>query len=54
MAQMTWKQFKEQVDKRMEEQGISEDVEIWYIDISAPEQDEDLNVTLDPSSGLAI
>lgn len=32
---MTWKQFKEEVDKQLAEKNISEDEEIWYIDIGA-------------------
>jgi len=39
MPCMTWKQFKDGVDKQMQEKGISEDTEIWYIDFSFPDAD---------------
>ena len=34
---LTWKQFKEVIDKQMKDKGISEDTEIHYIDISFPQ-----------------
>ena len=40
MPDMTWKQFKDGVDKQMQEKGISEDTEIWYIDFSFPNVDD--------------
>lgn len=55
---MTWKQFKEEVDKQLAEKGISEDEEIWYIDISFPQEDdfekERLSVGLDEHCGIVI
>jgi hypothetical protein len=36
---MTWKELKEAIDKQLKERGISEDTEIWYIDISFPIKD---------------
>jgi hypothetical protein len=38
--EMTWAQFKEAVDKELEKMGMSQDVKIWYIDISFPESDD--------------
>lgn len=40
MQGMTWKEFKDAVDKKMKEKGIEESVSIWYIDISFPEKDD--------------
>lgn len=34
---MTWKEFKEAVDKQLKEKGISEDAEIWWIDVTCPD-----------------
>lgn len=33
---MTWKEFKEVIEEQMIQKGISEEVEIVYIDISYP------------------
>lgn len=55
---MTWKQFKDAVDKQLSEKGISEDESIWYIDISFPQEgdfeDDRMNVFLDKNSGIAV
>lgn len=32
----TWKEFKDAIDELLTENSISEDVPIWYIDISYP------------------
>lgn len=32
---MTWKEFKAVVDQQIAEQGADENIEMWYIDISA-------------------
>ena len=37
---MTWQEFKDAVDKHLEEEGISPDTEIWYIDIAFPSKDD--------------
>jgi hypothetical protein len=50
---MTWKQFKDSVERQMEKQDVSEDTEIWYIDISSPDLDE-VDVGVDPAVGMAI
>lgn len=47
---MTWKEFKEYVDKELEKLGISEDVKIDYIDIIDPIQ---IEISWD-SYGLSI
>lgn len=55
---MTWKQFKEAVDRQLSENGISEDEEIWYIDISFPQEDgfekDRLGVSFDERLGISI
>lgn len=33
---MTWKEFKEELDRELKAQGIDENTEIWYIDVSFP------------------
>lgn len=38
---MTWTEFKQAIDKQLEENQISPDSDIWYIDISFPESDPD-------------
>ena len=48
---MTWKEFKEEVEKQMDESGISENEEIWYIDLSCPQKGS-LDVGNDESSGI--
>jgi len=32
----TWKEFKDAIDKLLAENNISDDVPIWYIDVSYP------------------
>lgn len=44
---MTWKEFKESV----EAQGITNEMEIWYIDISFPQK---INVGQDQDCGFCI
>ena len=55
---MTWKQFKEAVDKQLAEKGISENEEIWYIEISFPQEDDfdkdRLRVDFDDDCGIAL
>ena len=41
---MTWKQFKEAIDKK-----IQDDDEIWYIDVSYPDGE---NLTIGESDAL--
>lgn len=56
--EMTWKEFKTDVDRHLAQKDISEDEPIWYIDISFPSKDDfdkdRLNVILDKNSGIAI
>jgi hypothetical protein len=42
MKPMTWKEFKEFVESRLEEQGLNEDSEIGVFDFSYPEDNSDL------------
>lgn len=53
---MTWKEFKEAVDKQLQEKDISEDEPIWFIDTSgAMSLDVDeVHVSLDEDMGIAI
>jgi len=60
---MTWNQFKQHIDMLLTEEGISQDENIWYIDISYPEaekigeEDDNANcpsVSFDESSGIMI
>lgn len=48
---MTWKEFKETVDNQMRAANITEDAEIWYIDISFPDE---VSVCVDETSGIYI
>ena len=36
--QVTWKEFRDAVDKMLTDNDVSHDVPIWYIDFSFPEQ----------------
>jgi Ni,Fe-hydrogenase III small subunit len=50
MATMTWNEFKNFVDEQLLEQGICDDLEIEYIDISTPDLDLEMftpEVTID-------
>lgn len=40
---MTWKEFKEYVDRKLSEAGRDDGVEIWYIDISYPGKETEYN-----------
>ena len=35
---VTWKEFRDAVDKMLTDNGVSHDIPIWYIDFSFPEQ----------------
>ena len=37
---LTWKQFKEEVDKQLLEKGIDENEDLWYIDTCFPREVE--------------
>jgi len=54
---MTWKEFKEFVDEKLKKLNISEDIEIDYIDISAPCTDHEMcipNIDINKRYGLSI
>lgn len=53
MDQITWKEFKEIIDEQLKEKGISEDTEIWYIDISFPRK-EDIGAGYEKNLGIYI
>lgn len=54
MEIMTWKEFKEQVDRQLAEQGISEDTPIQYIDLSFPIKNSELITENGGPAGIAI
>jgi predicted nucleic acid-binding protein len=54
MADLTWKEFKEKIDKQLKEKNISEDTRIQYIDISFPRKDEDIEIRYDDACGICI
>lgn len=51
MHNLTWNEFKEKVEKQLDEKGISWDEDIWYIDISFP---RNVDVEVDKNSGISI
>ena len=55
---MTWNEFKNFVDKELEENEISQDTEIWYIDISFPPKDNEgfdtIIISIDEKLGISI
>jgi hypothetical protein len=40
MPTLTWNEFKEHIDKQLEENGIDPNTEIWYIDTTCPSKGE--------------
>ncbi len=57
MKNMTWKEFKELIDKELAEKGLPQDVEIWYIDFSFPDASHESttpSVGYDPQIGIII
>jgi len=58
MSQMTWKEFKKSVDKKMIENKIDPNEEIWYIDISFPDKNAFesgwIGVFVDNDCGVSI
>jgi hypothetical protein len=48
---MTWKEFKEEVDRQLAAQGKDENIDIWYIDISFP---DDLTIGTKDPCGMSI
>jgi len=54
MQRMTWTEFKEIVDAELDAQGISHDTEIWYIDISFPDKDDEMVIWNKENVGIAI
>jgi len=57
MSAMTWKEFKQEVDRQLADAGQSEDVPIWYIDISWPDMGHESTAptaVVDEKMGLAI
>lgn len=50
---MTWDEFKRAIDQQLEEKGIDGDIEIWYIDVAYPNDDE-IDVGIDHGLGLSI
>lgn len=50
---MTWNQFKARVDELLDEQGVSHDTQIWYVEAPFPSKDM-LAVTMEIDIGIAI
>lgn len=50
---LTWRQFKELVDTQLKEMRQSEDIKIWYIDISFPDKDT-ITIKVDEDLGLWV
>jgi len=44
---MTWNELKKAIDERLTVKGISHDTEVWYVDVSFPDEDCGLNVFTD-------
>lgn len=44
MATMTWKEFKEEVDRQLREMGVTEDVPVVYIDVRFPSDTNSIEV----------
>jgi hypothetical protein len=55
---MSWKEFKDSVDKALEEMGINETEGIWFIDVSFPEKEGfaigRISVTYDDTDGISV
>lgn len=53
---MTWREFRDEVERQMDEQGIDLDDEIWYIDIgeSFDGKAVDIEVVWNPGLGIGI
>jgi len=54
---MTWNEFKAEVDKQLEENGIDPNTDIWYIDCSSPDMahaQSEVCAGLDKDCGIAI
>jgi hypothetical protein len=57
MAALTWGKFKTLVDGQLEKAGETDDIEIWYIDISFPCDDHEScipEIGVDDDLGLGI
>lgn len=52
--ELTWRKFKAEIDRRLQELGISEDAPIWYIDVSFPTTQEPLIVSFSDELGVSI
>jgi hypothetical protein len=51
---MTWKKLKELIDKQLAELGADENVDIWFIDISFPDEHTTPEIRIDKDHGLAV
>ena len=57
MAALTWGKFKKLVDDQLKKAGKTDDIEIWYIDISFPCDDHGMcipEIDIDDDLGLNI
>ena len=53
MEDLTWEEFKKEVDDYLKEVGLNEDIKIWYIDMSYSSKNS-LKVSYTPENGLVI
>lgn len=51
---MTWNQFKERIDKALDDGGMSRDSELWYIYISFTDESRPPEILLDATCGIAV
>lgn len=51
---MTWERFVEIVEARLEEQGLSRDVQIWFIDVLGPHAKEGARVSAEFKRGEGL
>lgn len=52
--ELTWRKFKAEIDRRLQELDVSEDEPIWYIDVSFPTTQEPPTVSFSDGFGISI
>ena len=48
--EMTWAQFKEHIDNKLKEMGLSDDIRVGYIDVYHPDD----RITIDENIGGGV
>ena len=41
---MTWKEFKEIVDKKLAEKNIGEDIKLYLLEVFSPKSEKDIHI----------